>query len=755
MVLSDFRTVGRPVGHVEGVAKVTGRARYAADIALPGMLWGACLRSPFPHARIVAIDTSAARALPGVHAVLTAADLPETRIGRRILDMPVLARERVRFVGEKVAAVAADSPEIAAEACLRIDVEYEPLPAVFDPIEAMQEGAPRVHDDPAAYPGAHLPIPPIPNVLSQVFYRHGDIAVGFAQADRVFEHSFVVPSVHQGYIEPHACVVAAGSPSPRPGSGRETAGAIDVWLSNKTPFAARSQLAAAIGVPEDRIRVHLVPIGGDFGGKGSLMDAVICYYLAARCRRPVKMAMTYTEELLAGNPRHAAIITLRSGVTHDGRMTARQAKVIFNSGAYGAFKPTPTVNLGGASHAGGPYRLPHLEIESLCVYTNTVPTGHMRAPGAPQVVFALESHVDMMAHALGLDPIEFRRRNALEDGDISPLGERWRDIACTATLDAAARAAGWETPKPAGTGRGVALYERRPGGGRSNAILTVDADARLTLRTAVPDTGTGSHTVLQQIVAEELQVPLDSVTVVTGDTDIAAFDAGAGGSRVTHAAGQATLAAATAVRRALVDLAARLLDCPPEEVALRDGAFTDAEGSRLDLAELMAKAAEIEEAPITRTGPPDVTSFCAQIAEVDVDRETGQVTLRRLITAHDVGTVINPLTHQGQIDGGVVQGIGQALTEQIHVEDGAVTNLNLGDYKLPTAADIPKLTTVLIETPRGPAPYQGKAIGELTNVAVPAAIANAVFDAVGVRLTTLPVTAERVYAALRAGEADI
>jgi CO/xanthine dehydrogenase Mo-binding subunit len=736
--------IGRPVGHVEGVGKVTGGARYTADIALPDVIWGRCLRSPYPHARIRSIDVSRAQALPGVRAVITAADLPDRLIGRRILDMPVLARDRVRFAGEKVAAVAADTAAIAEDALLRIDVDYEELPAVFDPEEAMRDGAPRVHDNAADYAGAHLPVPPAPNVLSQVFYRRGDIAAGFAEADHIFEHRFSVPAVHQGYIEPHACAVQI-----------EPGGTVNVWLTNKMPFAARSQLAAAIGVPENRVRVHLTPIGGDFGGKGSLMDSVVCYHLAQRSGRPVKMVMSYVEELLAANPRHPAVITLRSGVTRDGRVTARQGTVIFNSGAYGAFKPTPTVNLGGASHAGGPYRLPNVAIESLCVYTNTVPAGHMRSPGAPQVVFALESHMDMIAHALGLDPLEFRMRNALEDGDTAPLGERWLDITCKQTLEAAARAAGWGTVKPPNTGRGVALYERRPGGGRSNATLTIDADARLTLLTAVPDTGTGSHTILQQIVAEELQAPITSVEVVTGDTDNSAFDAGAGGSRVTHSAGQATLAAATAVREALIDLAARLLDRPPDQVALRGGELIAADGARISLPALMAQAAELEEAPITRTGtyepeaPPEVTSFCAQIAEVEVDRETGQVTLRHLVTAHDVGTVINPLTHQGQINGGVVQGIGQALLEQLIVEDGRVVNLHLGDYKLPTIADIPKLDTALIETARGPAPYQGKAIGEHPNVAVPAAIANAVFDAAGVRITELPITSERVYVALR------
>ena len=741
----EMATIGRPVGHIEGPAKVTGAARYTADVSLPGTLIGSCLRSPYPHARIVAIDTTAARALPGVHAVLTAADLPDTLIGRRILDMPVLARDKVRFQGEKVVAIAAESAAIAEEAALLVEVEYEPLPAVFDPLDAMAADAPRVHERTADYAGVHGPPPDVPNLLSQVFYRHGDAVAGFARAARVFEHRFTVPSVHQGYLEPHACLVQIAAD-----------GLVHAWLSNKTPFTARAQLTAAVGLPEERVVVHQSAIGGDFGGKGSLMDTVVAYHLAQASGRPVKMVMSYFEELQAGNPRHAAVITLRSGVDADGRLTARSGLAVWNSGAYGAFKPTPTVNLGGASHAGGPYRVWDIDIESRAVYTNTVPAGHMRAPGAPQMVFAVECHMDMIAAELGLDPVEFRRRNALREGDPAPLGQHYRDIVCIETIEAAARSAGWGEAKPAGVGRGIALYERAPGGGESNATLTLDGAARLTLLTAVPDTGTGSHTILQQIVAEEFRVPLESVTIVMGDTDAAAFDSGAGGSRVTHGAGQAVLASARAVQAALVELAARVLDAAPADLQWQAGAVVHNDGRRLSVAELMAKAVELEEGPITRTGHyapsghPEVTSFVAQVAEVEVDRETGQVRLRRMVSAHDVGTVLNPLTHQGQIAGGLVQGVGQALIEHLRVEEGAVTTLHLGDYKLPTMPDIPALETVLLEHRRGPAPYDGRAIGEHANVAVPAAIANAVFDAVGVRITDLPITAEKVYAALQA-----
>ncbi|HTE86919.1 MAG TPA: xanthine dehydrogenase family protein molybdopterin-binding subunit, partial [Dehalococcoidia bacterium] len=530
-------TVGRSVGHVEGPGKVSGLARYAGDISLPGMLAGKCLRSPYPCAHILSIDTSRAIALPGVRAVLTGADLPERFIGRSIRDQYPLARDRVRFAGDKVAAVAADSTEIAEEALLLIDVEYEELPGVFDALEAMRDGAPLVHDDPSAYPGCPPNLPAIPNVVSQVFFRHGDAQAGFAQADKTFEHTFRIPSVHHGYIEPHACVVRLADN-----------GKIDCWLSNKAPFNMRAQLAVALDVPQDRIRINLVPIGGDFGGKGSLMDTVVCYHLAQRSGRPVKMVMTYAEELTAGNPRNATVITMRTGVSNDGFMIARHAKIIFNAGAYAGYVPSPQVNLHGAAHAAGPYKLPNLEIEALRVYTNTVPTGHMRAPGAPQAVFAEESHVDMIAHELGIDPLEFRLRNSLHDGDEAPLGEAWQDIMSEETLAGAAGAAGWNDAKATNVGRGISMYERTPGGGKSEEILTIDADAQITLLTAVPDTGTGSHTILQQIIAEELQVPLDLVAVQSGNTDTAAFDAGAGGSRVTHGAGQATLAATRELR---------------------------------------------------------------------------------------------------------------------------------------------------------------------------------------------------------------
>lgn len=750
--MKEPTAIGRAAIRLEGRAKVTGEAKYSADINLPGMLWGKCLRSPYPHARIISVDTTAARVLPGVHSVITGRDIPDILIGKNVRDLPILARDRVRFVGEKVAAVAADNLGIAEEALALIDVEYEELERVTDAIEAMRPGAPILHESassydhrpiPASFHGENFMFPPIPNVVSRVVERHGDLTAGFAAADRIFEHSFQIPPVHHGYIEPHACLVHIPE-----------ADAIEVWLSNKAPFTAREQLAQAIGVTPTGVRINPTYIGGDFGGKGDLGDSLVCYYLAKETRRPVKMVMTYSEELSAGNPRHSGLITIRTGVKSDGRITARQARIVFDNGAYAAFRPLHTLH--GSIHAGGPYRVPSVEIECLVVYTNTVPRGHMRAPGAPQVVFALESHMDIVAHELGLDPLEFRLKNALDQKDTeAPLGEHYRRMRSRETLEAAGRAAGWGSDKPPLRGRGVAMYDRPAGGGQSNATISLDSDGLVTLLTGVPDTGTGALTVLQQIVAEEIQLPLESVRVERADTDSIDVDSGAGASRVTHAAGQAAADAARGLRIALVEAAAAILGISIDQIEMRDGLIVSTTGQTLAMNELVKECVVRNRLPLpfrgtyASSGEAEVTSFAAQVAEVEVDPETGQVRLRKIVTAHDVGTVINPLSHQGQIEGGAIQGLGQAVMEDLMIEDGQVGTVHLGDYKIPTIGDIPELITVLLEEDKtGPAPYGGKAIGEHSNVALAAAIANAVYDATGVRVMQLPISPETVYNAI-------
>ena len=752
------RAIGQSVVRGEGPDKVTGKSVYAADVSLPGMLWGKVLRSPFPHARIVSIDTTEARAVPGVHAVITAADLPDSLVGRRLRDMPVLARDVVRFVGEKVAAVAAETETAAEEALLLIDVEYEELPAVFDAHEAMEPDAPTLHQGLSGYEGLPQPESDINNVFAHITWGQGDVEQGFAEADLVFEHTFNAQLMHQAYIEPHACVVSAVPDGPEPVEGAQ----VHLWINNKDPYALREQLAAVWGMDEERIVMHPCSIGGDFGGKGSFMDAPLCYYLSLHSGRPVKMVMDYIQELMAANPRHPATMTIRSGVKRDGTLVARQARVVFDSGGYGAFKPT--VYLRGADHLCGVYRIPHARIDCYMVYTNNVPKGHMRSPAKPQVVFAVEAHTDLVARELGMDPYEFRQKNLLRNGDASPVGHVWQDIRAEETLQRAAEAVGWEAPKAGKpgvlTGRGLAITDLSQGVGRFAAKISMNSSGRPTLHMAFWDTGTGSHTVLRQMVAQELSVPVDEVDIKLLDTSEMPFSSGSGGTRVTYTAGQAVVGASRELKRQLIRAAAPLLDSPEEDVSLQSGRVVvgpselrPAYYRTINIGEVVAHVgdgtivAEYEFA----SEPPDLTSFCAQAAEVEVDPETGAVTVKRLVSAHDVGAILNPLMHQGQVEGGVIQGLGYALMEELQTEDGHISTVSFGDYKIPTIADIPELVTVLVEGNNGPAPYRSKGIGESANIPVAGAIANAVADAIGSPVSSLPVTAEKVLRAMRTG----
>ena len=702
-------TIGAPVGRIEGPEKATGRTLFAADVTLPGMLWGKVLRSPHPHARIRRIDASAAWRVAGVKAVVTGQDLPGHYMGKVLRDMPVLCWDRVRYIGDRVAAVAAETAEAAEEALSRIEVDYEELPAVFDPSQAMRPDAPLLHDDVAAYQGAplHRLATDVHNGQTRLAWSKGDLDQGFRESDVVLEHSFSIPSRHQGYLEPYASLLAI-----------DDDGRVQVWCSGKAPFRVRIQLAQAVGIPEERIRVNVVAVGGDFGGKGDARDLPIAYFLAKMASRPVKIVMSAAEELTAGNPTHPTTIVVRSGVTRDGRLMARQLRMVHASGAYGAMKPNAALSTW--HYVGGGYRIPHTSFEFLQVYTNTVPGGYFRAPGAHQYTFALESHTDLLAQEIGMDPAEFRLMNILDQGEEDAVGTPLRLVNARQVLEAALEAGLWGQSKAApGHGRGVAIFGRQIGGGAGGAVMTAEADGTFTLVSPTVDVGTGTHTIEQQIVASEMGVPLSSVRVRPGDTDSTPFDEGPRASRVTYTEGQAVLRACAQIREAIADRAQLPLTVTVEHDAPQ---------------------------------PEDVMYFSAQVADVDVDQETGQVRVLRLVTAHDVGTIINPVTHQGQIDGGVVTGLGLAVMEEFVVEEGQIVNGNLGDYKLPTVADLPRLETVLIHTSGGTGPYGAKAIGELANNATPAAIANAVADATGTRLFELPITAERVYSALGAAK---
>ena len=736
----SYTTIGQPTPRIEGPAKVTGATQYTADVALPGTLWGRALRSPLPHARIVRIDTSRAQQMPGVHVVLTGADVRGIRYGRRLFDVPVLAEDRVRFAGERVAAVAAADRDAAEAALALIDVEYEELPAVFDPLAALEEDAPILHPEVNSYIGLPKPLDKPSNAFARDTWSKGNIDEGLAQADRIIENTFTVPRQHQAYLEPHSCLVWL-----------DDQGRVQVWASSKVPYQVKEQLSVALGLPKERIRLNPVAIGGDYGGKGSPMDIPLAYFLALRTGRPVRMVMDYVEELTAGNPRHAAIIQLKTGVKRDGTIVAHQARVVFDSGAYGGFKPVPTVNLGGAAKAGGPYKIPHVHIESVQVYTNTIPGGFMRAPGEPQAVFAIESHIDCIARQLGIDPLDFRLQNLLETGFETPIGTRYQGIRAQATLEAAAAAAGYRTPKAPNIGRGIAMGERPPAGGESHAAVTLNPDGSVMVHTSIFEPGTGTYTILRQIVAEELQIPLQSIRVQVWDTDGVPFDTGVGGSRVTRVAGQAAYQAAREASREMCITAAELLAWPEEALTLRGAdVIRQDTGDSHSWAALLQRRGEpvVGKGAVQDMHPSPVTSFTAQVAEVVVDPETGAVQLLRFTTAHDVGQVLNPVDHQGQIEGAVMQGIGYALSEELVVDEGRVTTVSFGEYKIPNMQDIPVLHTVILASESGPGPYNARGIGENPSGPVAPAIANAVADAVGVRIKDLPTTAEKVYRAL-------
>ncbi len=738
MNVTTYAVVGKPVTREDGPDKVSGHTRYSGDLILPGMLWGKVLRSPVPHARIVHIDIAGALKLPGVHAVLTGRDLAGMLVGRTLRDTPLLAQDKVRFVGEKVAAVAADNLDTAEEALTLIEVEYAELQAVFDPIQAMRPEAPVVHDGAPIYEGPSGPVQPRGNISHHETWSGGDVEQGFRESDLIFEHTFTTPWVHQGYLEPYACMVDI-----------DAAGRIQVWANNKQPFRLRWQLASALGVPEDRIRVNPCAIGGDFGGKAGAMDVPLAYALAQRAGRPVKMIMSYVEELMAGNPRHPSVITIKSGVKQDGQLWARQTRVVYNGGAYGGFRGSLTLS-GGRQAGGGPYRIPHFRIDNYMMYTNNIPCGSYRAPGEPQAVFAVESHTDMIARAMGIDPYAFRLKNVVHEGEVSGTGQFFRHVRGEETLRRAAEAANWGAPLPPGFGRGIALGQRPQGRAISIARVAMDAHGRVTLSSSVPDTGVGFYSVGRQVVAEDLGLPVEAVSMTRLDTDAVPFETGAGAGTSVGAA-HAALGAAQDVRQQLTDLAAECYVWPQERIVFRQGRVfvEDDLESGVSLPELAARAVATLGHPIvgemtTTAEAPDVTAYCAQVVEVEVDPETGQIVVQRIVTAHDVGTIINPLDHQGQIDGAVIQGLGYARMEGLQSADGLISTLSLGEVKIPTMQDIPDLVTVLVESPGGEGPYQGKAIGENPISPVAPAIANAVYDAVGVRIQDLPITAEKV-----------
>jgi CO/xanthine dehydrogenase Mo-binding subunit len=694
-------------------AKASGAARYVADHHLPGMLHVALVRSLVPHARVIGIDTKLAEAEPGVAGVFTAVDVAAATYGRAVRDVPILARDKVRFTGERVAAVVAETREAAEAAAALVDVTYDELPAVFSGLEATLPGAPPVHDAPWRYPKAAITEGDGNNVQSRVAHGSAEAAeAALAASGYTVDRLYATASGHQGYLEPQACIAEVSG------------GRLRIWATSKSPYRLRSQLADCLGLDPASIDIQPGPLGGDFGGKGSPMDIPLCAELARLTGRPVKLVLRYTEDLTATNPRHPARIRVRAGCDVNGRLTAVFLQALLNGGAYAGFKPLATVSLHGIDDCTMAYHVPALRTETVIAYTNTVPRGHMRSPGSPQAAFALESALDELAALAGLEPAEFRRRNLMRPGVLSAAGKKWAEYRGEQTLTAVveqARLSQVQAPPGWRRGTGLALYAREaPGIAATSMRLIPVGDGRVRAEVPIPETGTGSHTVVRNLLAEALGVSEADVTVVHVATDELPGDPGVGASRVTVGMSAALALAARAWRERR---------SPDEAVTIRSGP---------------GEAGEPDS--------PTVSSYCAQVAHVAVDPATGQVKVLEIDSAVDVGRIVYPAGHQMQVDGGTVMGYGFACLEDLAEEDGQVTAATLGEFKLPVMADVPPLRTVLVEGGQGVTSANVKPVGELTNVPVAAAIANAVADAAGCRIRDLPVTAEKVYWAMREKE---
>ena len=732
------KIVGRPTPKIEGEAKVTGKAVYTVDVALPGMLWGKVLRNPIFYGRIKRVDVSRVLQVLGVKMLITGKDVIGMRTGRWIYDMLILADGVVRFIGEKVAAVAAETEEAAERAVDLIEVEYEELEALLDPLEALKPSAPLLHPDLLSYRGLPNKLEAPSNAYIQMSWGKGDIQAGFQQADVIVENIFHTQLVHQAYIEPHSCVAKA-----------DPSGGAEIWSCSKTPFAVRDQLATAVGIPKEKLIFHPRVIGGDFGGKGGPMDVPVCYFLSLKSGRPVKMVMDYDEELMAGNPRHPAMIKVKTGVKKDGTIIAQHMDFVFDSGAYGAMKPVGY--LIGPQNCAGPYKIANCLIEERIVYTNKVPCGHMRSPGDPQGFFANESQMNLVAKRIGMDPVEFRRKNLMCDGDVSPIGHSVTHIKAVEALEKAIALSGYYKPKPKNVGRGIAIGEWATNGGEGNVFVKIDEKGTVTVSSPVVEQGTGTYTVICEVVAEELKVSPGALRYESLDTTAVPSDGGVGGSRATRVYGNAAYEAAVKVKAELLGVAAQSMKVSPDDLILADARIVHRRSKRRMS---YAEAVKTKGSPISvrgyyqQTGKTHEASIVAQVAEVQVDSDTGEIKLRHMVSAHTTGTVINPLMHQGQIEGGLVFGLGYALTEHLIVDDGKVATANFGEYKIPNIQDISLLKTAVLEMASGPGPYNSMAIGETSNVPVAAALANAVEDAVGLRIRDLPITSEKVFRGL-------
>ena len=772
-----LRVVGKPEPKVDALKLVQGKPAFADDVTLPGMLHARLLTSPVPHARIKRIDTSRAAKLPGVHAILTYQDVPRVAFSTAGQSHPIpgpLDRfsldYKVRYVGDRVAAVAAETPEIAEKALSLIEVEYEELPAVFDPQEALKPGAPIIHDEPDYVPFGECD--PQRNIAAFIDLKLGDVQKGFAEADHVFEAEYRVQKVQQASLEPHVCLTYWDEDD-----------RLVVRSSTQVPFHTRRMLAPILGLPEKRIRVIKPRIGGGFGGKQEMLIEDICAHLTIVTGRPVRLEYTRREEFTATS-RHPMILRVRTGVKEDGTIVANEMIVISNTGAYGNHAMTVPGNT--LHKALALYNAPHIHGQATAVYTNTPPSGAYRGYGVPQGFFAMEVHMERIARTLGLDPLAFRLQNAIKAGDEHPISKVWTEgreghgeVIQTCGLEECVRrgaaAIGWyekfgnpewhQVPGHPHLRRGIGVACVMQGTAiayldMGSAIIKMNDDGSFHLFVGATDLGTGADTVLAQMAAEVLGCSVDDIIIYSSDTDFTPFDKGAYASSTTYISGMAVVKAAQEAAHHIREVAATMLGergdpVAPEELVLHDRAVWAPDGRSVSLRDVALYSLHTkDQRQIMGTGshvsPVAPPPFGAQFAEVTVDVETGAFTVDRLLMAVDCGVIVNPLTASGQIEGGMTQALGMAVSEEIVLDTrGRVVNDQFDDYKIFRADEMPELEVIFVETHEPSGPFGVKAVAEIPKDGVAPAVANAIYDAVGVWITELPITPEKVWRALQ------
>ena len=760
----DVKGIGLSIPRPDGPDKVTGQVQYVADLNPRGLLHAKLLRSPHAHAKIVRIDVSRARALPGVRAVLTAADIPVLKKKAPTRAHAVLAIDRVVFAGQPVAAVAADEPAIAEEALDLIDVQYEVLPVAADPLESMKPGAPPVAElgteADTSEAQAHGSVAGVTtevksskavNISQQARLQRGDVAKAFAESDVVIENTYRVPMVHQGYLEPHAVLAQW-----------DTAGNLTLWASTQGSFNTRSEVADVLELPENRIKVIPMECGGGFGGKIRALCEPITAVLARATNRPVRYVMTRREELEAGMPAPQVIIKLKTGVKRDGTLMALEAEAILESGAFsGAVLAVAGVFLASL------YLWPHFDVKGFEVLTHKPSIAAYRAPVAPQTIFAIDSQMEQIARKLGVDPVEFRLRHLQREGDKMANNQPWLSNGGVEVLTRLAehpfwkKRAEWKASAKDGKLRGTGLSLGGWLGGLqpTGATVRLNPDGTLQVLTGQVDIA-GTNIALAQIAATAYGVDIDKVKITTGDTDVAPLTGLSAGSKTTYTVGVAVMQAAQNARNQTLEIAAKELEASVHDLEI-DGDRVVVRGvpdKGVTLASIGKKGnlymSKVE--PVLGISHPafsvQAPAFCAQLARIEVDPDTGEVTLHNFVVAQDVGKAINPLQIEGQMQGGAVQSLGMALTEALLYDDKArLTNPSLLDYRKLTSADLPNIETIIVEKPAPHGPFGARGVGEPPIVPAPAAIANAIEDATGVRLTHLPLSPERIALAIAAG----